>query len=313
MQHRVLAGHLIRVGRHGEGVLHAPDDVEVWHSRLDHDHVGALGDVEADFAQSLVGIRRIHLIRALVADQCRVGADGVTERTIETRGVLRRVGKNLHLVMTRGIERAADGTDAAVHHVGGRDAIDAGISERQRLPAQDRDGVVIEDDAAVVEDAVVAVARVGVERDVGDDADLGDRFLDCANRAAHQVGRLDRFAACRIAQRPLDIWKGGDGGNAELGRLFRRALGFRDVEAVDARHMSDRRARIGVIKEEDRPDQVRRRQHVLGDQAARPRALPIAAHPHLGVGAERGRLITDGTCPRLTGDRRSRGLGALQL
>src|SRR5205085_7114242 len=48
--HRVFAGHLVDEGRHPEGVLYAADDVEIGHAGLDHDHVGAFGDVEFDLA-----------------------------------------------------------------------------------------------------------------------------------------------------------------------------------------------------------------------------------------------------------------------
>ena len=57
-QHRVLATHLVDEGRHAEAVLHPAHDVEVGHARLDHHHVGALLEIERDFAQRLIGVGR---------------------------------------------------------------------------------------------------------------------------------------------------------------------------------------------------------------------------------------------------------------
>ena len=69
------------------------------------------------------------------------------------------------------IERRADGADAPVHHVGGRDDVAAGLGLDQRLLHQHRDGLVVEDDA-VAQQPVVAVAGIGIERDIAEDADV---------------------------------------------------------------------------------------------------------------------------------------------
>ena len=75
----------------------------------------------------------------------------------------------------------ADRADAAVHHVGGRDDVAAGLGLHQRLPHQHRDRLVVED-VAVAHQAVMAVAGVGIERHVAEHADLGHRLLDRADR-----------------------------------------------------------------------------------------------------------------------------------
>lgn len=66
-QHGVLAAHLVGEGGHAERLVHAPDDVEIGHAGLHHDHVGALGQVERHFAQGLVAVGRVHLVGLLVA------------------------------------------------------------------------------------------------------------------------------------------------------------------------------------------------------------------------------------------------------
>ena len=140
-------GDLVGEGGHREGVFDPLQNVEIGQARLDHDHVGALGDVELDFAQRLVGVRRVHLVGALVADQRGAGADRVAEWAVEGGGVFGRIGHDLDVAKAGGIEAGADGADAAVHHVGGRDDVAAGLGFDQGLADQDRYRFVVEDDA----------------------------------------------------------------------------------------------------------------------------------------------------------------------
>ena len=72
----------------------------------------------------------------------------------------------------RVFQRRADGADAAVHHVAGRDDVHAGLGLRQRLADQHLHGLVVEDVAGFVEQAVLAVAGEGVQRHVGHDAQV---------------------------------------------------------------------------------------------------------------------------------------------
>ena len=52
-----------------EMLLQAIENIQIGKSRLDHDHVGALGHVELGFTYGFVGVARIHLIGLLVAAQ----------------------------------------------------------------------------------------------------------------------------------------------------------------------------------------------------------------------------------------------------
>ena len=151
LDHRVLAGDLIGEGRHAEGLLHPPHDVEIGQAGLDHHHVGALVEVERDLAQRLVAVAGVHLVGALVADERRVGADRIPERPVEGRGVFRRIGHDLHVVEAGVVEAAADRADAPVHHVGRRDDVGAGLGLDEALLDQHRDRLVVEDPLAVAE------------------------------------------------------------------------------------------------------------------------------------------------------------------
>ena len=96
LDHRVLAGDVVGGERQVEALARGPDHVEVRKRRLDHDHVGALGDVQLALAQRLADVRRIHLVAAPVAERRRrVGR--LAERAVERRGVLGRVGDDRRL------------------------------------------------------------------------------------------------------------------------------------------------------------------------------------------------------------------------
>ena len=134
-----------------------------------------------------------------------LGADRVAERAVEGGGVFRRVGHDLHAAEAGGVERLADRADAPVHHVGGGDHVGAGLRLHERLADELRDARVV-DDLVALHDAVMAVARVGIERDVGDEADLRARRALMARQArADEVLGIQRLRAERIAARRLGV------------------------------------------------------------------------------------------------------------
>ena len=64
---------------------------------------------------------------------------------------------------------------------------------------------LVVEDHAVLQQAVMAVARVGVERDVGEDADLGHGLLDGAHGAADEVVRVQRLTP-PSSRRPFCVY-----------------------------------------------------------------------------------------------------------
>jgi hypothetical protein len=67
----------------------------------------------------------------------------------------------------------ADGADAPVHHVGGCHHIGTGIGMRARLAHQGFHGQIVEDVAAFIQQTILTVRRIGIERDVRNDAKIG--------------------------------------------------------------------------------------------------------------------------------------------
>ena len=157
-------------------------------------------------------------------------------------------------------------------------------ASHQRLLHQHLDRLVV-DDLVAAHQAVMAVAGVGIERDVAQDADVGHFLLDGADRLADQIVGIERFAAALVAQLRIGVGEQRDAGDVELGRAHRLAHRLIDREPLDARHRGDRHARIRAVDDEQRPDQVVGGEHVLAHHAPRPFGLAVA--PHAGGEFER--------------------------
>ncbi len=85
------------------------------------------------------------------------------------------------------IERFADGTNAAIHHVAGADQIRTGTGLRNGLLAQQGNGFIVEHDPFATDDSVMAIAGIGVQGDVRHDRHLGVYLLEAADRPGDQA------------------------------------------------------------------------------------------------------------------------------
>ena len=85
-----------------------------------------------------------------------------------------------------GVEFATNPRDASVHHVGRRNDVSPGLRMAQRLASQCLEGFVVQHVARLVDQAVLAVACVGVERDIGYHTEIRQRILECPHDARHQ-------------------------------------------------------------------------------------------------------------------------------
>jgi hypothetical protein len=65
------------------------------------------------------------------------------------------------------------------------------------------------------------MAGVGIERDVAQDADVGQARLDCADGAAHEVLWIERLAPVGVAQPRLCIGEERDHRDRQAGGAFR--------------------------------------------------------------------------------------------
>ena len=155
---------------------------------------------------------------------------------------------------------------------------------RQGLADQHGDGHFIDDVAVLVRQAILAVGGVGIEGDVGQDAQLGKAAFQGLDRARHQAVRVGRFDAVVGFQRRVDDGKQGDHGDAERHAIGRHLQQQIDRDALDARHRCHLLALVFAIENEHRIDQVVRRDGVFTHQRARERIAAHAAQADGGVG-----------------------------
>ena len=266
-----------------ELVLDASHDVEIRHTGLDHDHVGALGQVQGDLMQGLVRIGGIHLVVVLIARaQVACGADGVAEGTIIARGILGGVGEDACVDVALGLQRGADGADPSVHHVRGCDDVGSGLRMGDRLADQDLDRLVVRDVAGLVDQAVLAVRGEGIERHIGDDPEIRYRSLQRTYRALRKPVGIERLACVeRLDLRRGDRKErhGRDAEPLDLDRVLHQQI---DAQTLDPRHGGDRLALPGAFQHEDRIDEVVRGQGRLAHHATRE---GVPTHPaHAGDG-----------------------------
>ena len=104
------------------------------------------------------------------------------------------------------LERRADGADAPVHHVGGRDDVAAGFAPGPGLlgPAPRRSASLTISPS--LQQPVMAVAGIGIERHIAHDADLRHRLLDGAHRPADQIVGIERLAAVVVCAAPASVY-----------------------------------------------------------------------------------------------------------
>ena len=99
--------------------------------------------------------------------------------------------------------------------------------------------IVVGHVALVIEQPVLPVAGIGIERDIGEHADVAAAgVLDRPNRAAHEVVGVERLFPALAAKRRGRVREQGDAGDAERPRLprpladpipYRGALGLRTL------------------------------------------------------------------------------------
>ena len=286
LHHRVLAAHVVRGDRQVRGVLHAPHHVEVGQRGLDHDHVGALLHVEQRLAQRLVAVGGVHLVAAAVAEgRRRVG--GLAERAVEGGGELGAVGDDRRVAEALVVERGADGADAAVHHVARRDHVGAGAR-----PARPRCG------PGARRVASLSTAPSARSRPQWPWLVYSHRHRS-AMTSSVGVGGLDRARGeldgalvvpgarallvlvrrgCRTAGRP-----GMPSAAASPASATAAAIDRRSTPGIGA----DRRAAVEALLDEERQDEVARRQPRLAHEVAQHRRGAQAAQARLREGTAR--------------------------
>jgi hypothetical protein len=182
-----------------------------------------------------------------------------------------------------GFQRLADGADAPVHHVAGRDDVHAGFGLGERLLDQHLDGFVVQDVAGLVEQAVLAVAGEGVQRHVGHHAQAGKFFFSARTTRGHQAVGVGGLAADRVFQRGrLITGKQRHHRDAQLDAVFGHRQQQVQAQALHAGHRGHGLAAVAAVQHEHRVDQVVGADRVLAHQVAGEIVAAQAARGGLG-------------------------------
>ena len=194
-EHGVLAGHLVSKSGNAKSVFDPAHHIQIRHAGFDHHHIRAFGNIHSYFAQGLVAVGRVHLVRLFIAfTQVAGRSHGVAERAVKRAGVFGAVGHDAGVDQIFRFQRLADRADPPIHHVAGRHDVDPGLGLHQRLLHQHAGGLVIQDVAlflgARIWNAVLAVAGERVQRDIGHHTQIGELFFQRPHHARHQAIRV---------------------------------------------------------------------------------------------------------------------------
>ena len=172
LHHGVLPAHVVGGEGHINPGGHLGDHVEIRQSRLHHHDVGSFGHVERHLAQGFASVPEVLLVGLAVPSPGDAHVDRLTERSVESRGVLGRIGEHRHLAVAVLVERGADGADLAVHHPARGDHVGPGLGLGQSHLLVQLDGGVVVDTPVGPDDPAVAVVGVLVETEIGDQHQL---------------------------------------------------------------------------------------------------------------------------------------------
>ena len=158
--------------------------------------------------------------------------------------------------MPRGFQRAANGANAPVHHVGGGNHIRTGFGMGKRLFNENIHGFVVKDIAAFIDQPVLAMAGEGVQRHVGDDPEFGQLALQFTYRTLRQSIRvvcLGGIVTLGGRRRDREQCHGGHPQRMQFSGFLQQQV---DTEAFHTGHGIDSFALVISFEHKQRADQV---------------------------------------------------------
>lgn len=281
VDHGVFAGDL--VGDDGEEgpIFEVSNDIEVGAGRFDHEEVGALVLVEDGFDAGGASVGWVELVSGfgeVVGTGGFGAADGIAERAVEGGVEFGAVGEDGDFGEAALVEGLADDADAAIHHIGGGDDIDAGLGVEDGHTCEHGDGGVIFDIGLVgIENAIVTVRGVGIEGDIGDDEEFGEVFFELSDGAKDECFGVEGLFAVGGFEGGIDAGEESDGAYPEL---VKRAALFEEVavaEAMLSREGIDRFTTGFLVEDEEGLDEIGRLEDGFADEIAQGGVLAQAA------------------------------------
>lgn len=122
----------------------------------------------------------------------------------------------------------------------------------------------------------MAMARIGIERDIGDKAEIWHFAFDRAASPANEIPRIERLARLFIAQAMVGEREKRKRRNPELNRIYCRAHGKVDGKPLDAGHGGNRLPCVFPFAKKNWPDEIGGGERVFAHEPARPAGLAVA-------------------------------------
>ena len=153
-------------------------------------------------------------------------------------------------------EGGANRPDSAVHHVAGRDDVNACFSLNQSLLSEDFDGDVVHDIAVFIDNTILPVAGVGVEGDIGEQAQLREVLFKAGDDSRNQSFGVDGLGTIERFERRIDDGKQRHHRDAELNALARHLQNRVGRVAMHAWHRRDRLTHACAFDNKNRINQI---------------------------------------------------------
>ena len=258
-------------------LFHTAYYVQIRQAGFNHNAVCALVDVEGDFAQGFLGIGGVHLVGFLVAFEEPARAHGITERTVKRRRIFGGISHNLDIMVPCPLKRIADRADAAIHHVAWCNNVRPGRCLIERLRDEHIRCRVVQHITAAVDQPVMAMRGIGIERDISQNTDFGNRTFDRPDCLTHQIVGIKRLATVVGAQLARGVGKQRDTADPQITRF---ACPLDDAVHRPARYTGKTCNRFLdplPAGDEQWPDQMLWGQMGFGEHRAAPRGRSGAA------------------------------------
>ena len=165
-------------------------------------------------------------------------------------------------------------------------------ASRPPAPPGNVEGFIVENVTRCVDQAVLAVAGVGIERHIGDHAEIRKARLERLHNPRHQAIGIEGLGGIEGFLAILDHREERQRRHAKRHRLLGDAQQIVEGDATDAGHRRHGLDDLLALEHEHRIDQVVRRQAMLAHQTA---GKIIATHAtHAGRGKGRLDLLHGG-------------------
>ena len=180
------------------------------------------------------------------------------------------------------LQRLADGTDAAVHHVRWRHEIHARLGLGQRHFDQRLHRRLVHHVAVVVDQAVLAVGGIRIERHVTDETQLRETLLQLAGGALEQTLRIPGLAGILGLHRAIHRREQGQRRDTQRHALLAQLHQLIDRQPLHPRHRRHRLAHALPLDDKGDHDQVGDGKHVLAHEGTGEGVATHAAHANGG-------------------------------